>query len=119
VYEKHKNYLIIACVLVAGFACWYLFSLYTDRSGNDSVGQRLSEIEQHQQSATKRLDKIETGLSSSAYRLGGVSERITTNTERIVTVEQRIETSQTGLTESKQLIDHARGILQTAREREK
>jgi peptidoglycan hydrolase CwlO-like protein len=118
-FDKKTTIITIVILLIAGVACWLMFSggIPDTGSGIDAARTNLQSVGDQQQSAIDRLGDIETGLTDSANKAGTISTGLGDTAKSIDTVTGRIDQSEVRLKSSAELISEGQRILATVRER--
>lgn len=82
-YQKHKEPIIIAVIVIGVIAGWYLFrSISTSPANDKRVDDGLAGAAKQQQQAADDIDSIKTGLSDSQVVIGDIQSSIDTSTGR-------------------------------------
>jgi peptidoglycan hydrolase CwlO-like protein len=117
--DKKTTIIAVAILLIAGVACWFMFSggIPDTGSGIDAARTDLQSAGDQQQSAIDRLGDIETGLTDSANKAGTISTGLGDTAKSIDTVTGRIDQSEVRLKSSAELISEGKSILAAVRKR--
>lgn len=82
-YQKHKEPIIIAVIVIGVIAGWYLFrSIATNPDNDKRVDDGLANTAEQQQQAADAVDSIKTGLSNSQVVVDGLNSSIDSSTGR-------------------------------------
>ena len=113
-----KTIIIIAGVVLAGLACWYLFGYVSDqRARTDAIRDQLDAVSNSQQSVIDRLGKLENGLADSQKQVERISGTVGAAAGAVNSAQERIEQSQERVRTSAEILADCQRILREVRAR--